>query len=53
LVGDNGKSSEKSVYGMKDLEVDVPQEILGSRKIITDVELMLEEEEFGKFQKKA
>jgi hypothetical protein len=52
LVGDNGKSSDKTVYGVKDFEVDVPAEILGSRKIITDVEVMLEDEEFGKFQKK-
>jgi len=54
LLGDNGKNSkEKSVYGMKDLVVNVPVEILGSKKVITDVEVMLEEEEFGKFNKKA
>jgi hypothetical protein len=52
LVGDNGNSKEKTVYGVKDFEIDVPNEILGSRKVIKDVEVMLEEEEFGKFSKK-
>ena len=53
LVGDNGKVKEKTVYGVKDFEIDVPDEILTSRKVIKDVEVMLEAEEFGKFKKKA
>ena len=42
LVGDNGKASkEKTVYGVKDFKIDVPDEILSSRKVITDVEVLL------------
>jgi len=53
LVGENGKASkEKSVYGLKDFEINVPDEILGSRKVIRDIEVMLETEEFGKFEVK-
>jgi hypothetical protein len=53
LVGENGKSSkEKTVYGVKDFEIDVPEEILTSRKVIKDIEVMLEAEEFGKFKEK-
>jgi hypothetical protein len=52
-VGENGKASkEKTVYGVKDFKVNVPDEILGSRKVIRDIEVMLETEEFGKFQEK-
>jgi hypothetical protein len=54
LVGENGKATkEKTVYGVKDFEVNVPKEILTSRKVIKDVEVMLEAEEFGKFKEKA
>jgi len=54
LLGDNGKGSkEKTVYGMKDLKVEVPDDILKNRNVLTDVEDMIEAEEFGKFQKKA
>ncbi len=53
LTGNNGKNSkEKSVYGVKDFNVDVPEEIRSSKKILADVEVMLEEQEFGKFQKR-
>lgn len=52
LVGEDGKPKERSVYGVKNFEVDVPEEIRSSKKVISDVEVMLEDQEFGKFQKR-
>lgn len=54
LLEGNGKGSKerKNVYGMKDLRVEVPDEILASRKVLADVEDMVEAEELGKFKKK-
>ncbi|HEX2965503.1 MAG TPA: hypothetical protein VHO84_06940 [Syntrophorhabdaceae bacterium] len=53
LLGNSGNGGkDKTVYGMKDLEVDVPEDIRANKKILTDVEVMLEEQEFGKFQKR-
>ncbi len=52
LVGEDGKPKEKSVYGVQNFEVDVPDEIRSSKKVISDLEIMLEEQELGKFQKR-
>jgi hypothetical protein len=53
LAGENGKASkEKTVYGVKDFKINVPDEILSSRKVITDVEDIIEKEEFGKFKER-
>ena len=53
MAGENGKASkEKTVYGVKDFKINVPDEILSSRKVITDVEDIIEKEEFGKFKER-
>ncbi|HVN96566.1 MAG TPA: hypothetical protein VMT62_09070 [Syntrophorhabdaceae bacterium] len=50
LVGEGGKAGkEKTVYGVRNFTVDVPSEVLSSRNVITDVEDMIETEEFEKF----
>jgi hypothetical protein len=44
---------ERTVYGVKNLEVDVPvDEIRTGGKVVSDVENMIEEEEFGQYKKR-
>ncbi|MBA4390736.1 MAG: hypothetical protein C0399_07345 [Syntrophus sp. (in: bacteria)] len=53
LLGENGKAAkEKTVYGVQDFTFDVPAEILSSQTVITDVEDIVEAEEFGKYKER-
>jgi len=54
LEGANRKApKERTVYGVKNLEVDVPvDEIRTGGKVVSDIENVLEEEEFAQYNKR-
>ncbi len=53
LVGDQGNGSRRTMYGLDDLSFGLPEDLQFGSNVISDVEDMIEEEEFGKIQRKA